>query len=249
MRSLTHFVASAAHSTGWRPSGLSTFPARKAGHGSNALILDRKLLEFVEDRGYRGDRERLAGCHATMLNPGHERSRRATLLTILHSWDNFFIMAGTAAATLIGLLFVAVTVTGFSTSRIVRGTRGFLTPTLTRFVEVLCLSLAVLAPWPSAWPIGIILSLGGLAGLAYQTKVVVMRHKVGLDLPDRSDWLTYVDVPVLGNGSLIVGAVGLLAGRSFAPYAIAGATVLLLFAGIYGAWDLTLWMIKNREKT
>jgi hypothetical protein len=25
--------------------------------------------------------------------------------------------------------------------------------------------------------------------------------------------------------------------------------VLLLFAGIYGAWDLTLWMIKNREKT
>ena len=44
-------------------------------------------------------------------------------------------------------------------------------------------------------------------------------------------------------------AVGLLAERSFAPYAIAGATVLLLFAGIYGAWDLTLWMIKNREKT
>jgi hypothetical protein len=28
-----------------------------------------------------------------------------------------------------------------------------------------------------------------------------------------------------------------------------GATVLLLSAGIYGAWDLTLWMIKNREKT
>jgi hypothetical protein len=34
-----------------------------------------------------------------------------------------------------------------------------------------------------------------------------------------------------------------------APYAIAGAITLLLFAGIYGAWDLTLWMIKNREKT
>jgi hypothetical protein len=48
---------------------------------------------------------------------------------------------------------------------------------------------------------------------------------------------------------LIAGAAGLLVERSFAPYAIAGATVLLLFAGIYGAWDLTLWMIKNREKT
>jgi hypothetical protein len=169
---------------------------------------------------------------------------------MLHGWDNFFIMAGAAAATLIGLLFVAVTVgTGFSKSSIVHGTRGFLTPTLIRFGGVLFLSLAVLAPWPSARPIGIILSLGGLAGLAYQIKVAVMRHKVGLVLLDWHDWLPYVGVPALGSGSLIVGAVGLLAEKSFAPYAIAGATVLLLFAGIYGAWDLTLWMIKNREKT
>jgi hypothetical protein len=169
---------------------------------------------------------------------------------MLHGWDNFFMMARTAAATLIGLVFVAVTVgTGFSNSSIVHGTRGFLTPTLIRFSGVLFLCLAVLAPWPSARPIGIILSLGGLAGLAYQIKVIVGRHKVGLILLDWHDWLPHVGVPALGNGSLIAGAAGLLAKRSFAPYALAGAAVLLLFAGIYGAWDLTLWMIKNREKT
>jgi hypothetical protein len=168
---------------------------------------------------------------------------------MLHGWDNFFITAGTAAATLIGLLFVAVTVgAGFSTSSVVHA-GAFLTPTLVRFGGVLFLSLAVLAPWPPAWPIGIILSLGGLAGLTYQIKVVFMRHKAGLVLPDWHDWLPYVGVPALGSGSLIAGAVGLLADSSFAPYGIAGATVLLLFAGIYGAWDLTLWMIKNREKT
>jgi hypothetical protein len=169
---------------------------------------------------------------------------------MLHGWDNFFIMAGTAAATLIGLLFVAVTVsTGFSTLSIVRGSRGFLTPTLIRFGGVLFLSLVVLAPWPSAWRIGIILSLGGLADLAYQIKVVIRRHQVGLVLLDWHDWLPYVGVPALGTASLIVGAVGLPAEQTFAPYVIAGATVLTLFAGIYGAWDLTLWMIKNREKT
>jgi hypothetical protein len=168
---------------------------------------------------------------------------------MLHGWDNFFMMAGTAAATLIGLVFVAVTVgAGFSNSSIVHGTRGFLTPTLVRFSGVLFLCLAALAPWPSAKPIGIILSLGGLAGLAYQIKVIV-GHKVGLILPDWHDWLPHVGVPALGSGSLIAGAAGLLAESSFAPYAIAGAAVLLLFAGIYGAWDLTLWMIKNREKT
>jgi hypothetical protein len=87
------------------------------------------------------------------------------------------------------------------------------------------------------------------AGLAYQIKVAIMRRKVGFVLLDWQDWFPYVGVPALGSGSLIGGAVGLLAERSFAPYAIAAATALLLFSGIYGAWDLTLWMIKNREKT
>jgi hypothetical protein len=161
---------------------------------------------------------------------------------MLDGWDNFFIMAGTAAATLIGLVFVAVTVgAGFSKSSIAHGARGFLTPTL--------FSLAVLAPWPSATPLGIILSLGGLAGLAYQIRVIAGRRKAGLILPDWHDWLPHVGVPALGSGSLIAGAAGLLAKRSFAPYAIAGAAVLLLCAGIYGSWDLTLWMVKNREKT
>ena len=169
---------------------------------------------------------------------------------MLHGWDNFFIMAGTAAATLIGLLFVAITVgTGFSTSTIVHGTRGFLTPTLIRFGGVLFLSLAVLAPWPSARPIGIILSLGALAGLAYQIKVVVMRRKVGFVLLDWHDWLPYAGAPVLGYASLMVGGIGLIAGKSFAPYTIAGAITLLLFVGVYGAWDITLWIVKNRDKT
>ena len=80
---------------------------------------------------------------------------------MLQGWDNFFMMAGAAAATLIGLLFVAVSVgTGFSPSGFVQGTRAFLTPTLVQFGAVLFPALAALAPWPSAWPIGLILGLG-----------------------------------------------------------------------------------------
>jgi hypothetical protein len=168
-----------------------------------------------------------------------------------HNWDNFFISAGGAAATLMGLLFVAVTVggTGFSESRILHGTRGFLTPTLVQFGTVLLQALAVLVPWPSASPIGIIFGLGGLIGLAYQIHVVVKRHQFGLALHDWHDWLPYVGVPALGSACLVVGAVGLISEISLAPYAVAGATILLLFAGVYGAWDLTLWIIKNRDKT
>jgi hypothetical protein len=169
---------------------------------------------------------------------------------MLHAWDNFFTMAGQAAATLIGLLFVAVTVgTGFSTSRIVEGTRGFLTPTFVHFAAVLFQALVLLAPWPSAWPLGIILGLLGLAGLGYQIKAIVTRQEVGSVLLKSPDWLPWVGVPALGYTSMIVGAVGLVAGKSLAPYAMAGAITLLLFAGAYAAWDLTLWIVKNREKT
>jgi len=91
--------------------------------------------------------------------------------------------------------------------------------------------------------------MGGLTGLAYEIHVATIRHAVGLVVLDWQDWLPYVGVPALGVASLIVGALGLIAEKSFAPYAIAGAIMLLLFAGLYGAWALTLWMVKNRDTT
>lgn len=169
---------------------------------------------------------------------------------MLHAWDNFFIMAGTAAATLIGLLFVAITLgAGLSTPRGLYGTRAFLTPTLVHFGGVLFECLVALAPWPSAWPVGIILGLCGLTGFVYQIKIILMQRKVDFVSPDWLDWAWFSGAPALGNASLIAGAAGLTAEKSFAPYAIAGAIMLLLFAGIYGAWDLTLWIARNREKT
>jgi hypothetical protein len=169
---------------------------------------------------------------------------------MLHAWDNFFNLAGQAAATLMGLIFVAVTVvTGFSTSRIMEGARGFLTPTLVHFGIVLLQVLALLAPWSSAWPLGIVLGLLGLAGLGYQVKAIFTRQQVGSDLLKGLDLLPWLGVPALGYTSMIVGAVGLIARKSFAPYAMAGATMLLLFAGAYAAWDLTLWIVTNRDKT
>ena len=88
---------------------------------------------------------------------------------MLHGWENFFTTSAAAGATLIGLLFVSITVSsGSSTPQGLAGTRAFLTPTLVLFGAVLLMCLAALAPWPSAWPVGIILGLCGLAGLVYQ---------------------------------------------------------------------------------
>jgi hypothetical protein len=60
-------------------------------------------------------------------------------------------MTGTAGATLIGLLFVVITLgTGMFTARGVLSTSVFQTPTLIHFGGVLFESLFVLAPWSVA---------------------------------------------------------------------------------------------------
>jgi len=107
--------------------------------------------------------------------------------------------------------------------------------------------MAVLPPWPSAWPVGITLGLFGLTGLVYQIHVIRRQRKIDFIAPDWLDWTLFSVAPVLGNASLAAGAAGLIADKAFAPYALAGAVALLLLAGIYGAWSLTLWIARNRD--
>lgn len=169
---------------------------------------------------------------------------------MLHEWDNFYITTGAASASLIGLLFVVVTLGADFPSADGRvGARAFLTPALTHFGGVLLLSLAALAPFASPWPIAVVFCLCGLSGLGYLTTVIAARRKVDFVALSWADWIPYGGIPALGNACLIVGAAGLVAEKSFAPCVIASATTLFLYCGIYGAWDLTLWIIvKGREQ-
>lgn len=65
----------------------------------------------------------------------------------------------------------------------------------------------------------------------------------------RVDWIAYNAWPVVADVSVICGCVGLIAEKTFAPYAMAGASTLLLISGICGAWHLTLCKVTNRDKT
>ncbi len=64
----------------------------------------------------------------------------------LHRWDNFFIVAGTSAAALVGLLFGAITLgASHSTPREAFAASAFLTPTLINFGSALFERLFLLA--------------------------------------------------------------------------------------------------------
>jgi hypothetical protein len=147
-------------------------------------------------------------------------------------------------------MFVVVTLgNSLSRSQSVVGIRAFLTPTLICFSGVLIQGLVVLAPWPSDWLIGFILALIGLAGAAYHVNTIRSQGKLDFAALHGVDWIAHNGLPVVANASLICGGAGLIAEKPFAPYAVAGATTLLLISGVYAAWDLTLWMVADRHTT
>ena len=75
-------------------------------------------------------------------------------MSMFHGWENFYMMAGTAAATLAGLLFVVITLSvSLAATPAAGGVHAFVTPVLVHFGGVLFLSLVLLAPWPAAWPL------------------------------------------------------------------------------------------------
>src|SRR5438093_1187205 len=84
------------------------------------------------------------------------------------TWQNFYLLIGTAGATLVGLMFVAVTF-GASASPIEASdtTRSFIDPTFTHFVQVLVTACLMLVP--SMTPAllgGLLLALGLLRMVA-----------------------------------------------------------------------------------
>src|SRR5690349_12988758 len=62
-------------------------------------------------------------------------------------WDDFFLMAGSAAAVLIGLIFVVITLMqGRSRSSVLAGSRLYMGPIVLKVSFVLALSAAALTP-------------------------------------------------------------------------------------------------------
>ena len=168
---------------------------------------------------------------------------------MLHDWANVFGVTGPAGAALIGLLFVVVTIgTGLSAKQSETAIRAFVTPTLVNFSGVLFQAVVVLAPWPSERLAGVILMLGGVVSLIYRIMTIRRKGKADFIELSPSAWIAYDGLPLVANLSVIGGGLGLYFERAFAPFAIAGASVLLLFAGIFGAWDVTLWILMNRKR-
>ena len=171
---------------------------------------------------------------------------------MLTSWSNFFTLTGAAGATLLGLLFIVVTLgTDLSTSRKLDVARASMTPALYSFTGVLLQSMVVLVPWQSCLPSGVIFVVGGgIVGIIYRINAIRLRSRLHLRaIQGPVDWIFHNAVPLTASVILTSGGAGLIAGAAFAPFAVAGSSTLLLVSGIYRTWGETLALIGTREKS
>jgi hypothetical protein len=167
------------------------------------------------------------------------------------SWQNFYLLVGTAAATLIGLMFVAITFGAqLVTAETSPSTRAFLDPTFTHFVQVLLTSCLVTIPTMGSTALGVLLlAIGALRTWSLYRVFGHMReaNRIHNDI-ELSDWLMGIALPLLCYLLLGFAGVRFLQGYVAAFNALAVVTVAVLLNGIFGAWELMVWLAVTRAK-
>ena len=167
-------------------------------------------------------------------------------LASLAAWQNFYVIIGSAAATLTGLLFVVITLVSGALRRVsspLSGVRVFNTPNVMHFGAALLIAALLSAPWPALWPAGLLVGLVGLWGVIYVFIVLwEVRHRLTNYQLVLSDWLWYTLFPLIAYTAFLAG--GILLPISVAPalFVIAAAMLLLVIMGIRNAWDVVTYM-------
>jgi hypothetical protein len=162
-------------------------------------------------------------------------------------WHDFFMLTGTAAATLIGLMFVAIS---FAVSSKIERKRGdvdaWVTPTLVYFAESFVIAGASVAPISSR-TLGILLC--GLMALnlpfgMWRLRYLMIQHRE--DAIERLAWIWQVMLPGLAQLVLGVGGYRLVISDGRGLPAIAIALMLLLVVGVRNAWMLVVYLLEQR---
>ena len=69
----------------------------------------------------------------------------------LAAWESFYVIVGTSAAALTGLVFVVVVLIVERDVLHTGQLHAFVTPTIAHFCVVLLVSATMSAPWPELW--------------------------------------------------------------------------------------------------
>ncbi|MBV8644174.1 MAG: hypothetical protein JO225_09710 [Candidatus Eremiobacteraeota bacterium] len=161
----------------------------------------------------------------------------------LAEWANFYVITGSSAAALTGLMFVVITLAaGSRTNTTKDGISIFSTPTVVHFCAALFISVVLSAPWRSLVQPAIVLGVTSLFGLGYTLRVLLRTLRITTYRPDLEDWCWFVALPAFAYVVTLAAALRLAPDPTLSLFLYAGATILLVFLGIHNAWDVVTYI-------
>lgn len=166
----------------------------------------------------------------------------------LTAWESYYVIVGSSGAALTGLMFVVITLINDSARRRTEDAIAtFSTPTIIHFGAVLLVAAVISAPWRTLGPVSLATGLGGLAGLVYLAIVIARMFRVKMYKPVFEDWAFHAVLPAISYLTLLGAAISMPRYPEASLFAVAGATLLLLFIGIHNAWDTVTFLVLSPE--
>jgi hypothetical protein len=165
---------------------------------------------------------------------------------MFNGWQTFYQMTAEAAATLVGLVFIVITLTSSrQASGTQNGMRLFITPTVFHLASVLVISALALAPDGEGTSPSLLMLAWSVAALGNAVWVAI-----GVWPPERrahwSDFWWYGFAPTAAFAGLVIASSLAWACIPHAPYALALVLLGLLLVAIRNAWDLATWLAYPR---
>lgn len=169
---------------------------------------------------------------------------RATLA----QWENFYVIMGSSAGALTGLMFVVIVLTReLNRPGTHHARRSFATPTIVHFTAVLSLAGVLSMPGVTRAAMGLILLGSGSGLLAYVYFVARRGRHLEVYQPDLEDQAFHFILPSVAYASVVVAGASAWALPSTSLYFVAASMIGLLIIGIHNAWDSAVWMVMRSD--
>jgi hypothetical protein len=166
----------------------------------------------------------------------------------LERWHDVYVLVGTAAATLVALLFVAISLgAGFLSAERAAPIRAYFSPVVVHFAAILTASALALAPEHTGGVVSFATASIAIIGLAvslFSTVQLLRNHWTNY----LEDYLCYGALPAICYGALLVASWMILTNTGAALDVVAAALLFLLVVNIRNAWDLTLSMVHHQTE-
>jgi hypothetical protein len=169
-------------------------------------------------------------------------------------WQGFYALAGAASATLVGLLFIAVSLhLDIFSDESETEIRSLAENTLINFLSILMIALFFLIPHQSPAGLGLPLLIVAIGDLGRQARDWFRHVKGGLFKSAQFRPLAFlavvrVIVPVLYQVTTILVAIAVLSGQTDPLYWLVWVIISILLSASMNAWGLMIRLSVYRQR-